>query len=188
MATPHVSAVAAMLMGYFPDCHANQIRNAMINAIRQPPINKKGWNKEYGWGIVDFGAAHYALSSAGCAGAGGQSPAEAGITPSNMAQGGAYQKTIGCTEDYHCFIGPDFPARYCNKVPKAHECVEGTLNPSPSPTTPNPSPSPTASEPTTPKPTTLSPTSQPSQSPTTGQPTISQVSIVSIYNCSMVKR
>ncbi|EJK61965.1 hypothetical protein THAOC_17453 [Thalassiosira oceanica] len=115
MATPHVSAVAAWLISLFPNCEANQIRNAMINSSQEPPRAADGWDKLYGHGIVDAGAAYSLLSSANCVGAGGLSSSEAGKTLSQMAQGGAYQRDIGCTVDAHCYIGsdPNFGTRYC---------------------------------------------------------------------------
>ncbi|EJK44369.1 hypothetical protein THAOC_37094, partial [Thalassiosira oceanica] len=111
MAAPHVSGVAAWLISHFPSCEPNQIRNAMINSSQEPPRAADGWDKLYGHGIVDAGAAYLLLSSEGCEGAGGLSSSDAGMTPSEMAQGGAYQKDIGCTADDHCYTGPSFGMR-----------------------------------------------------------------------------
>ena len=122
MATPHVSAVAAWLISYFPDCAKHQIRNAMLNAVREPPRSDDGWDKLYGHGIVDAGAAYSLLSSAaGCEGAGGLSPDDLNMAPSVMAKGGAYQRDIGCTIDAHCYIGPNTAARSCNTGTKTCE-------------------------------------------------------------------
>ncbi|EJK76590.1 hypothetical protein THAOC_01637, partial [Thalassiosira oceanica] len=135
MATPHVSAVAAWLISLFPNCEANQIRNAMINSSQEPPRAADGWDKLYGHGIIDAGAAYSLLSSANCVGAGGLSSSEVGKTQSQMAQGGAYQRDIGCTVDAHCYIGsdPNFGTRYCTdtkicavKVPSPSPPCVGT--------------------------------------------------------------
>ena len=106
MATPHVAAVAAWLISYFPNCAKHQIRNAMLNAVREPPRSDDGWDKLYGHGIVDAGAAYSLLSSAGCVGAGGLSPSDMDLNPSAMSPGGEFQRDIGCTIDAHCYTGP----------------------------------------------------------------------------------
>mmetsp|Transcript_14428 Transcript_14428/g.31623 ORF Transcript_14428/g.31623 Transcript_14428/m.31623 type:complete len:665 (+) Transcript_14428:110-2104(+) len=135
MATPHVSGIAAWLISLFPKCKANQIRNAMLNSVREPPRAADGWDKLYGHGIIDAGAAYSLLSSANCVGAGGLSSSEVGKTQSQMAQGGAYQRDIGCTVDAHCYIGsdPNFGTRYCTdtkicavKVPSPSPPCVGT--------------------------------------------------------------
>ncbi|EJK45589.1 hypothetical protein THAOC_35791, partial [Thalassiosira oceanica] len=133
MATPHVSGIAAWLISLFPKCKANQIRNAMLNSVREPPRAADGWDKVYGHGIVDAGAAYSLLSSAGCVGAGGLSPSDAGEDPSEMGQGGTYQRDIGCTEDHHCYIGASFGPRFCNTDLSPNRCAPGTAPP-PSPT------------------------------------------------------
>ncbi|EJK45092.1 hypothetical protein THAOC_36311, partial [Thalassiosira oceanica] len=133
MATPHVSGVAAWLISLFPNCNANQIRNAMLNSVREPPRDADGWDKLYGHGIVDAGAAYSLLSSAGCVGAGGLSPSDAGEAPREMGQGGTYQKDIGCTADHHCYIGASFGPRFCNIDLSPNRCAPGTAPP-PSPT------------------------------------------------------
>ena len=77
MACPHVAGVAALLVSHFPECTNNQIRNAMIGSTREPPTgdsrNSPGWDKYYGWGIVNAGKA-YELLSQGCEIAGGAYP------------------------------------------------------------------------------------------------------------------
>ena len=136
MATPHVSAVAMYLRSYFPDCEPNQIRNAMLNSVSEPPRPVKSWDIEYGYGNVNFGAAYELLKSdGGCEYAGGLFSTAAGMTPSEMAQGGAYQKDIGCTEDFHCFIGPNFGTRVCDVSTNTCAVVPGTA-PTPAPTAP----------------------------------------------------
>eukprot|EP00984_Skeletonema_dohrnii_P014121 scaffold5902_cov101-Skeletonema_dohrnii-CCMP3373.AAC.3 len=75
MACPHVAGVAALLWSHFPNCKNNQIRNAMINSSNEPPSDSKntpGWDKYYGWGIVNAGNA-YELLKNGCEFAGGDS-------------------------------------------------------------------------------------------------------------------
>jgi hypothetical protein len=105
MATPHVAGVAALLISHFPECTNNQIRNAMIHSAKEPPLgdprNTKGWDKYYGWGLVDAGAA-YELLSQGCVFAGGAYPST-DEKLSDQALGGKDQKQKGCTEDFHCY-------------------------------------------------------------------------------------
>lgn len=76
----------------------------MIHSTREPPTgdyrNSKGWDKFYGWGIVNAGRA-YELLLLGCESAGGAYPA-VNQTLSDMAQGGKDQKDIGCTSDFQC--------------------------------------------------------------------------------------
>jgi len=60
-----------------------------------------GWDKYYGWGMVNAGLAYELLNgSEGCE-AGGAFPAE-NQALSDMAQGGKDQKQIGCLIDAHC--------------------------------------------------------------------------------------
>jgi hypothetical protein len=104
MATPHVAGVAALLISHFPSCTNNQIRNAMIHSTTEPPTgdtrNTAGWDKYYGWGIVNAGMA-YELLSMGCEAAGGLG-AQEGVSLSQMALGGQEQKQIGCISDDQC--------------------------------------------------------------------------------------
>jgi len=91
MACPHVAGVAALLWSHFPNCKNNQIRNAMINSSNEPQNqNTPGWDKYYGWGIVNAGNA-YELLKNGCEFAGGDSnpPADEGL--SYFALGGKDQ-------------------------------------------------------------------------------------------------
>ena len=119
MACPHVAGVAALLVSHFPECTNNQIRNAMIGSTREPPtgdpLNSPGWDKYYGWGIVNAGKA-YELLSQGCEIAGGSYPdAAANQTLSEMALGGSTQKQRGCLLDEHCY-----DANLCNGEQKCN--------------------------------------------------------------------
>eukprot|EP00584_Thalassiosira_punctigera_P007945 CAMPEP_0172538382 /NCGR_PEP_ID=MMETSP1067-20121228/9762_1 /TAXON_ID=265564 ORGANISM="Thalassiosira punctigera, Strain Tpunct2005C2" /NCGR_SAMPLE_ID=MMETSP1067 /ASSEMBLY_ACC=CAM_ASM_000444 /LENGTH=1434 /DNA_ID=CAMNT_0013323865 /DNA_START=104 /DNA_END=4408 /DNA_ORIENTATION=- len=109
MACPHVAGVAALLVSHFPNCNNNQIRNAMIHSASEPPtdsLNLPGWDKYYGWGLVNAGMAYELLKNEGCIGAGGAAPDEAaGEKLSDMALGGKDQKTNGCTTDSQCQNG-----------------------------------------------------------------------------------
>ena len=118
MACPHVAGVAALLISHFPSCTNNQIRNAMIRATTKPTVwdvhNAPGWDKYYGWGIVNAGRAYERLKTKGCLDAGGAYPNIAsGISLADQALGGKNQKQLACTNDEHC-IG----ARFCGGIQK----------------------------------------------------------------------
>jgi len=106
MACPHVAGVAALLVSHFPGCTNNQIRNAMIAAVTEPPTennNQPGWDPYYGWGLVNAGKA-YELLEEGCENAGGTA------VSIDRVLGGKDQKKYGCTSDSHCsFVGSDNP-------------------------------------------------------------------------------
>mmetsp|Transcript_31703 Transcript_31703/g.54068 ORF Transcript_31703/g.54068 Transcript_31703/m.54068 type:complete len:1393 (-) Transcript_31703:224-4402(-) len=107
MACPHVAGVAALLWTHFPQCTNNQIRNAMIQSAREPPSeprNTAGWDKYYGWGIVNAGDA-YELLKQGCEVAGGATNPPEGQELHDLALGGKDQKNVGCTLDEHCEQG-----------------------------------------------------------------------------------
>uniref|UniRef100_A0A7S2LU14 subtilisin n=1 Tax=Skeletonema marinoi TaxID=267567 RepID=A0A7S2LU14_9STRA len=107
MACPHVAGVAALLWTHFPQCTNNQIRNAMIQSSREPPSeprNTAGWDKYYGWGIVNAGDA-YELLKQGCEVAGGATDPPEGGELHDLALGGKDQKNVGCTIDAHCEQG-----------------------------------------------------------------------------------
>jgi len=145
MATPHVSGVAALLMSHFPACTNNQVRNAMLSSVRAPPTsdskNAEGWDKYYGFGIVNAGAA-YELLSRGCEEAGGKFPTtSAGQKLSDMALGGFEQKNIGCINDEQCYVGPSYGVRRCNV--STNTCFTDTASPPTTPSTPSPSKIPT---------------------------------------------
>jgi len=122
MACPHVAGVAALLMSHFPGCTNNQIRNAMIAAVREPPTennNQPGWDPYYGWGIVNAGKA-YELLEEGCENAGGTA------VSIDKVLGGKDQKMYGCTIDRHCsFVGS--VNRTCDVY--QNECVKKAPKP-----------------------------------------------------------
>jgi hypothetical protein len=108
MACPHVAGVAGLLISHFPDCTNNQIRNAMIAATTEPPTtdsrNSPGWDKYYGWGIVNAGKTYELLKNKGCVGAGGVYPnPAANISLADQTLGGKNQKLMGCMSDDHCY-------------------------------------------------------------------------------------
>mmetsp|Transcript_23841 Transcript_23841/g.51509 ORF Transcript_23841/g.51509 Transcript_23841/m.51509 type:complete len:1410 (+) Transcript_23841:159-4388(+) len=133
MAAPHVAGVAALLISHFPDCTNNQIRNAMIHSAREPPTgdwrNTPGWDKYYGWGIVNAGMAYESLDTKGCVGAGGKNPdADANETLSDQALGGKDQKTNGCISDDQCSGGNLCNGEMkCNLDTSTCYSVEGTV-------------------------------------------------------------
>mmetsp|Transcript_2032 Transcript_2032/g.4441 ORF Transcript_2032/g.4441 Transcript_2032/m.4441 type:complete len:781 (-) Transcript_2032:143-2485(-) len=135
MACPHVSGIAALLWSHFPDCKNNQIRNAMIRSrsVREPsisdPRDTPGWDKYYGWGIVNAGLAYDLLLDEGCEGAGGTYSAPL----SSTAAGGSHQPYLGCIKDEHCFTGNaclgemtcDTESNTCYETSPAPECDDG---------------------------------------------------------------
>lgn len=64
MATPHVSAVAALVWSYFPTCTGSQIRTS-LNLSAQD-LGPTGRDNKFGHGLVRAKAAHDRISSRGC--------------------------------------------------------------------------------------------------------------------------
>lgn len=65
MATPHVSAVAALVWSYFPECSAQQIR-ASLDKSAQDLSGGAGWSAQYGYGLVQAKSAYDRIKSMGC--------------------------------------------------------------------------------------------------------------------------
>jgi subtilisin family serine protease len=64
MATPHVSAVAALVWSYFPTCTATQIRNTLDKSAKD--LGTVGRDVYYGYGLVQAKAAYDRLKTFGC--------------------------------------------------------------------------------------------------------------------------
>jgi subtilisin family serine protease len=64
MATPHVSAVAALVWSYFPNCSASQIRNTLDKSAMD--LGAPGRDPYYGYGLVQAKAAYNRIQSLGC--------------------------------------------------------------------------------------------------------------------------
>ncbi|HEU4843809.1 MAG TPA: S8 family serine peptidase [Burkholderiaceae bacterium] len=64
MATPHVSAVAALVWSYFPRCSASQIRNTLDKAALD--LGAPGRDPHFGYGLVQAKAAYDRLHDLGC--------------------------------------------------------------------------------------------------------------------------
>jgi subtilisin family serine protease len=64
MATPHVSAVAALVWSYFPTCTAAQIRTSLNNSALD--LGPAGRDTKYGFGLVQAKAAYDRMLSLGC--------------------------------------------------------------------------------------------------------------------------
>jgi subtilisin family serine protease len=64
MATPHVSAVAALVWSYFPACTAAQMRISLNNSALD--LGPAGRDTKYGYGMVQAKAAHDRIKSLGC--------------------------------------------------------------------------------------------------------------------------
>jgi subtilisin family serine protease len=71
MATPHVSAVAALVWSRFPGCTANHIRNALKQSARRLATSGVP-DYATGYGLVQAKAALDYLAANGCAGTGAQ--------------------------------------------------------------------------------------------------------------------
>jgi serine protease len=64
MATPHVSAVAALVWSYFPDCSPAGIRNALNQSAED--LGTPGRDTGYGYGLVQAKAAYDYMEANGC--------------------------------------------------------------------------------------------------------------------------
>ena len=64
MATPHVSAVAALVWSYKPECTAAQIRTTLNNSAMD--LGAAGRDIKYGYGLVQAKAAYDRLMKMGC--------------------------------------------------------------------------------------------------------------------------
>jgi subtilisin family serine protease len=64
MATPHVSAVAALVWSYFPTCTGSQIRTSLNNSALD--LGAAGRDTKYGYGLVQAKAAYDRIKSLGC--------------------------------------------------------------------------------------------------------------------------
>lgn len=64
MATPHVSAVAALVWSYFPHCTAAEIRVTLDNSAQD--LGAPGRDVYYGYGLVQAKAAYDRINTLGC--------------------------------------------------------------------------------------------------------------------------
>lgn len=64
MATPHVSAVAALVWSYFPTCTGSQIRTSLDNSALD--LGTAGRDTKYGYGLVQAKAAYDRIKALGC--------------------------------------------------------------------------------------------------------------------------
>ena len=64
MATPHVSAVAALVWSYFPTCTAAQMRASLTKSALD--LGTAGRDTKYGFGLVQAKAARDRIASLGC--------------------------------------------------------------------------------------------------------------------------
>jgi subtilisin family serine protease len=64
MATPHVSAVAALVWSYFPTCTGSQIRTSLNNSALD--LGTAGRDTKFGYGLVQAKAAYDRIKSLGC--------------------------------------------------------------------------------------------------------------------------
>jgi subtilisin family serine protease len=64
MATPHVSAVAALVWSYFPTCTGTQIRSSLNKSAKD--LNAAGRDVYTGYGLVQAKAAYDRIKTYGC--------------------------------------------------------------------------------------------------------------------------
>lgn len=64
MATPHVSAVTALVWSYFPACSATQIRNSLDKSAED--LGTAGRDTKFGFGLVRAKSAYDRIASQGC--------------------------------------------------------------------------------------------------------------------------
>ena len=64
MATPHVSAVAALVWSYFPTCTGSQIRTSLTKSAQD--LGPVGRDTKFGFGLVQAKAAHDRIRTYGC--------------------------------------------------------------------------------------------------------------------------
>uniref|UniRef100_UPI000367D725 S8 family serine peptidase n=1 Tax=Massilia niastensis TaxID=544911 RepID=UPI000367D725 len=64
MATPHVSAVAALVWSHYPTCTATQLRTSLNNSALD--LGTAGRDTRYGYGLVQAKAAYDRIKSLGC--------------------------------------------------------------------------------------------------------------------------
>ncbi len=87
MATPHVSAVAALVKAVHPSWSAADVRGAVSSSCLD--LGASGWDELYGWGLVDAYAAVRAPRPSSPA------PAPASVSPDFAAAGARSRVTIG---------------------------------------------------------------------------------------------
>jgi subtilisin family serine protease len=64
MATPHVSAVAALVWSYYPGCTAAQLRSSLDKSALD--LGTAGRDTKYGYGLVQAKAAYDRIAAKGC--------------------------------------------------------------------------------------------------------------------------
>jgi subtilisin family serine protease len=64
MATPHVSAVAALVWSYFPTCTGEQIRQSLDKSAKD--LGVAGRDSKFGFGLVQAKSAYDRIASVGC--------------------------------------------------------------------------------------------------------------------------
>ena len=64
MATPHVSAVAALVWSYYPSCTGKQIRNSLGKTAQD--LGPAGRDDKFGYGLVQAKAAYERIKTYGC--------------------------------------------------------------------------------------------------------------------------
>ena len=64
MATPHVSAVAALVWSYFPSCTAAQLRASLGKSAQD--LGTAGRDEKFGYGLVQAKTAYDRISTLGC--------------------------------------------------------------------------------------------------------------------------
>ena len=97
MATPHVSAVAALVWSHFPSCTNDQMR-AALNASAED-LGSSGWDQSYGNGLVLAKDAYDYLTEFGCEGDNGGGGGGGGTDEGELTNGDSVSSLSGSTGD-----------------------------------------------------------------------------------------
>ena len=114
MATPHVSAVAALVWSHFQNCTASQMRAALNDSAED--LGSSGWDQSYGNGLVLAKDAYDYLTEHGCEGDnGGGGGGGGGTDEGELANGDTVSSLSGSSGDeLNYYI--DVPAGATNLV------------------------------------------------------------------------
>nr|WP_305885105.1 S8 family serine peptidase [Pleionea sp. CnH1-48] len=110
MATPHVSAVAALVWSHFPSCTNADIRQA-LNATAQD-LGANGRDQAYGFGLVQAKSAYDYLNQNGCSGGNGGGGGGGQPGDDELTNGQSVSTSAAKGEELHYYV--DVPAGASN--------------------------------------------------------------------------